>query len=75
MRKAYKIEVSNMPLDMHIYNDNESNFVFKSYVKKRKNKFETVSNDIQTQVTASYLLNSFNKLLKSNRLNQFAKFK
>jgi len=59
---------------MQIYKDGHT-FVLKEYAHKAKNKWQTISNDVQTQVTASQLLNAFNKLLKSNDLNEYSNFK
>ena len=75
MRKAFRISnIHGMPLHMQIYKD-EHTFVLKEYAHKAKNKWQTISNDVQTQVTASQLLNAFNKLLKSNDLNEYSNFK
>ena len=77
MRKAYQIsDVRGMPSYMHIYKDQDMHtFILKEYAIRAKNKWQTVSNDIQTQMTAARLLNSFNRLLISNDMEKLARFK
>jgi len=79
MRKAYQISnIRDMPSSMHIYEDEDAlhdTFVLKEYIHHGKNKWQTISNDVQTQVTASHFLNSFNRLLTANNLKKLAYFK
>lgn len=73
MRKAYMVYISNMIDDLKT-SETQTTYVVKSYKNVYRNRYETISVDVQMQTMCKYILERFNLKLKKANQDDLAKY-